>query len=139
MITFDKETIRLITIFENLTNTIVKDCIFDRLTNTVYYIVEEGKIGLAIGKNGSSVKNAEKILKKNIKIFEFSKDLKKFVKNLIPQANEIKIKKENGKTIVEIRIDKSSKAFVIGREKKNIKFYKEILRRNHGVSELIVK
>jgi N utilization substance protein A len=138
-ITFDTESVRLITVFENLTGVQVKDCMMDNETNTVYYIVSEGKIGLAIGKNGSSVKNVERVLKKNVKIFEFSENLIKFVKNLIRWVNEVKVRKEGEKIIVELKVDKNDKAFVIGRGGKKLKIYKEILRRNHGVEDLIIR
>lgn len=137
-LTFNTESIRLITLFENLTGTVVKDCIIDDLNNTVYFVIEEGKIGMAIGKNGSSVKNVENLIKKNIKIFEFSKDLNSFIKKLIPQSADIKIKNE-GKVIVEIKVDKKDRAVVIGRDGKNLKLYKELLERNHGVEELVVR
>jgi N utilization substance protein A len=138
-VTFDTETIHLINIFENLTNVNVKDCIIDDSGNVVYFIVQEGKIGLAIGKNGENVKNVEKVLRKNVKIFEFSSDLLKFVKNLIPSANEINVKNENGKKIVEVKINKNDKHFVIGRDGKNLKIYREILQRNHDVSDIVVR
>lgn len=61
-----------------------------------------------------------------------------FIKNLIPQATEIKIK--NGEKIsVEVRVEKKDRAIVIGREGKNLKLYKELLERNHGVNELIIR
>jgi N utilization substance protein A len=138
-LTFDTKTIHLINIFENLTNVRVNDCIVDDSTNTVYFIVKEGEIGLAIGKNGENVKNAEKVLGKNVKIFEFSSDLLKFVKNLIPSANDIKVKNENGKVTVEIKVNKTDRVFVIGRDGKNLKIYKEILQRSHNISDLIVR
>lgn len=136
---FDTETIRLINLFENVTGAPVKDCLIEPSTNTIYFIVEEGKVGIAIGKNGNSVKNAERITGKMIKLFEFSKDVVLFVKNLIPQATEVKIRSENDKTIVEIKVEKKNKALVIGREGRNLKIFKELLQRNHGVNDLIVR
>ncbi len=137
-VSFDTETIRLVTLFENLTGTLVKDCLVGE-NEIVYFIIEEGKAGVAIGKNGYSVKNAENLIKKNIKIFEFSKDLSTFVKNLIPKAGEIKIRNENERTVVEIKVEKKDKAMVIGRDSKNIKLYRELLQRNHDVNEVIVR
>lgn len=136
---FDTETIRLITLFENVTNAPVKDCLVNNSTNTVYFIIGEGKVGVAIGKNGNNVKNAEKVIGKNIKIFEFSNDICSFVRNLIPQANDVRVINEGGKTLVEVRIDKSDRALVIGRDRKNIKLFKELLKRNHSVDDLIVR
>ena len=137
-LTFNTESIRLITLFENLTGTMVKDCVIDDTNNTVYFVIEEGKVGIAIGKNGGCVKNVERLIKKNVKIFEFSGDLGSFIKNLIPQASDVRIK--NGESImVEVKVDKKDKAIVIGREGKNLKLFKELLHRNHGVNELIIR
>lgn len=136
-IVFTTETIRLLTIFENITNVPVRDCFISN--EIIYYVVEEGKIGLAIGKNGASIKNVERILGKKVKVYEYSHDLMKFIKNLIPQSREVKIINEDGKRIVEIRVNKNNRGFVIGRGGEKIKIYKEILRRVHNVSEIRVK
>jgi len=138
-ITLDTEAIKLITFFENFTGAPVKDCLIDNKTNTVYFLIEEGKIGMAIGKNGNNVKDAERKIKKTIKVIEFSSDLVNFVKNIIPQATDVKIRIENDKKIVEVRVEKNNKAFVIGRDGKNLKLYKTLLQRNYKISELIVK
>ena len=139
MQTFDTETIRLINLFENVTGAPVKDCLVDSATNTIYFIVDQGKVGIAIGKNGNSVKKAERITGKSIKLFEFSKDIVLFVKNLIPQVSEVKIRSEDGKSVVEIKVEKKSKALVIGRDGKNLKIYKELLQRNQGINDLIIR
>jgi transcription termination/antitermination protein NusA len=136
-VTFDTDTIRLITLFENITGAPVKDCLVDE--NIVYLVIDEGKVGIAIGKNGNSVKHAEHIVGKMIKLFEYSSDLEKFVKNLIPQTNEVKIENKEGKIIVEIKVEKKDRALVIGRDSKNLKLFKEILHRNHKIDELIVR
>jgi N utilization substance protein A len=135
--TFDTETIRLITLFENVTGATVKDCIFNG--NTIYYVIDEGKVGIAIGKNGASVKHAEKLVGKTIKLFEFSNDIIKFVKNLVPEASEVKIRNGDEGTVVEIHVEKKNRAVVIGRDGKNLKLFKELLQRNHKVNELHVK
>lgn len=137
-LSFDTETIRLINLFENITGAPVKDCIVDGSTNSIYFVIKEGKVGIAIGKNGSSVKNAENVMGKNIKIFEFSKDLNCFVRNIIPQAVEIKIRSEKERTVIEVKIEKKNKALTIGRDGKNLKLLKELLNRNHKVNDLVV-
>ena len=136
-LTFDTETIRLMTLFENVTGAPVKDCLIEN--DTIYFIIEEGKVGIAIGKNGNSVKHAEKMVGKTIKLFEFSKELNKFVKNLIPQATEVRIRNENEKVIIEIRVEKKDRAVVIGRDGRNLKLFKELLQRSHKVNDLIIR
>ncbi len=137
--TYDTDTLRLMTVFENMTHTSPKDCIVDGENNCVYFVVQEGKAGAAIGKNGTNVKHVQSAIKKDIKIFEFSSDIKTFVKNIIPQANDIDVREENGEKIVQIKVDRGSKAMIIGRDGRNIKLFKELLQRNHNVNDLMVR
>lgn len=136
---FDTETIRVINLFENLTQSNVVDCIIDSENNTVYFVVEENQAGIAIGKNGFKIKQLEKVINKKIKVFEFSKELEKFVKNLIPKSLEIKVSEENGKKIVYVKVDKIDRPVIIGRNKRNLKIYKKLLTRNHKVDDLIIR
>ena len=138
-VTLDTETIRLVTFFENLTGAGVKDCLVDKENGVIYFVMNEGDVGKAIGKNGSVIKKTENLIKKDIKVFEFSNDLERFVKNLIPKIISVKLKTENGKNIVDVWIDKNDKAIVIGRDGKNLKVYKELLERNHNVNGIVVR
>lgn len=138
-VVFDTETIRLITLFENLTGSEIRDCLIDDCNNTIYFVVEEGKIGMAIGKDGNSIRNVEGLIKRDIRVFEFSEELNRFVKNLIPQATDIRVVNEKDSVVVEVRVDKRDKPLVIGRDGRNQKLYKELLQRNHAIDELIIK
>ena len=136
-IVFDMDTIRLLNLFENITNVPVKDCYINE--DSVYFIVEEGKIGLAIGKGGSSIKNVERTIGKKIKVFEYSPNPVEFVKNLIPQAKEVSLINNTDSVEIQIKVDRSDRGFVIGRGGEKIKVYKEILKRVHNISDLRVK
>jgi len=136
---FDTDTIRLMTLFENMMHVRVKDCVLDSTNNTVYLIIEEGMLGMAIGKNGNSVKYAERMIGKTIKLFEFSSNLVEFVKKIIPQTTAIRVRNEDNKVTVEIRVEKKNRPIVIGREGRNLKLYKELLKRNHMVDDLVVR
>jgi N utilization substance protein A len=136
---FDTETIRLITLFEKVTGAKVKDCVVEDTGRTVFFVVDEGYISLAIGKDGSSVKRVENIIKKNVKVVEFSQNLEKFIKNLIPQATEVRAKNIDGKNIVELKVEKANRALVIGRDGKNLKLFKEIAQRIHNIDDIIVR
>jgi N utilization substance protein A len=138
-LTFDTDTIRLITLFENITHAPVKDCLVDNDANTIYFIVEEGKIGVAIGKNGNNVRHAERVIGKTIKIFEFSKDIVSFVKKTIPQATSIKVRDEGDKVTVEVRVGKKNRPLVIGRGGRNLRIYKEMFKRNYKVDDLSIR
>ena len=68
---FDMDTLTLISAFENITGTEVRDCI---IGDTLYFLVDTGKISKAIGKNGQNIKKAEYKLRKPIKIMEWAED-----------------------------------------------------------------
>ena len=138
-VTLNTETIRLIALFENLTGAGVRDCLVDDENGVVYFVIDEGEVGKAIGKNGSSVKNTENLIKKDIKIFEFSDDAEKFIRNLIPQINSVRLKTENGRNAAEIWVAKKDKATVIGRDGRNLKVYRELLQRNHAINEITIR
>jgi N utilization substance protein A len=131
---FDEEAIRLINLFETLTGISVKDCVIGD-NNEVFMLIEEGKLGLAIGKNGKNIKRVENLVKKNIKVFEFSPDINIFIKRVIPGINKLNL--EGNK--LEIWVEKSFRPVVIGREKKNLSILKKILERNFGIREVVVR
>ena len=59
-IKLDSELIKLMSYFESLSGAKVKDCISDdRLT----FIIKEGDMGKAIGRNGANIKKMESRLK----------------------------------------------------------------------------
>ncbi|RLJ03292.1 MAG: NusA-like transcription termination signal-binding factor [Candidatus Aenigmatarchaeota archaeon] len=130
---FGAEEIKYITIFEECTGTEVRDCIVEG--DTIYFLVEKGKVGLAIGKNGFSIRNAQKLLRKRIKVFEYDDEEEKFVRNMIPQSNTVSIK--NKKVLVTVDIKDRGK--VIGKNGSNIKVIKKFLKRNAGIENLELK
>jgi len=136
-IVFNTDTIRLLTLFENMVNVPVKDCF--RNKDVIYFIVEEGKIGLAIGKNGTAIKRAERIIGKRIKVFEYSKNPVQFIKNLIPQSKEIRIVNERDGVSVVVKVDRRDRGYVIGRGSEKLNIYKQILQRNHEIINIQVK
>ena len=130
---FDMKTIGFISTFENITKNSVLDCIFDE--KSLYFLVEPGKAGTSIGKNGKNIKKLQRIFNKNIRIFEYNEDSKKFIKNMIPEAETIEIK--DGKAFVTL--DSQTKGKVIGRNGYNINKTREILKRNSKINKLEIK
>ena len=74
------QSIQQINLFENVTGAKVKDCINDE---ELIFIIEEGNIKRALGKDNANIKKLESLLKKNIKLIAYSRDVIKFVTNLI--------------------------------------------------------
>lgn len=131
-VTLDAKTLQSINLFQNMTHSSVIDCITEG--SEMYFVVAQGQYGLTIGKNGSKIRNAERVFKKSIKIFEYSPDMKGFVKNLIPECQEIMEEKPEAKTIIYIRVKQKDRARVIGKSGKNIKIASTLLDRLFGIN-----
>ena len=136
-ITFDTETIRLITLFENITGVMVKDCFINE--GVVYFLVDEGKVGMAIGRNGSIIKNVEKIIGKKVKVFEYKKNPVEFIKKIIPNTISVELVTKDGKQTINVKVPKKVKPLVIGRNGRNIKIFRTILKRNYKIEDIKVR
>ncbi len=121
---YNSDIIGYINFFENLTNTNVKDCY---LNKHLVFIVENGQMGKAIGKNGSNVKKLSIMFKKSIKIIEYSEDIVKFIQNLILPIKG-KIYKENDEIVIELS-SRTDKANLIGKNKRNLEELKNVVNK----------
>jgi transcription termination/antitermination protein NusA len=131
----DADLMKLITLFESMTGAKVKDCI---MNDKVTFIVEEGEMGKAIGKNGVNIRKLENALKKRVKLIEHSSDVLRFVGNVIYPIKPNDIKHED-EIITIYGKDTSSKAMLIGRERQNINQIKELVKRYFDVKEIKVE
>jgi len=132
-IKLETQTIRDIGTFERMTKVKVKDCIRD--DNCVYFMVESGKSGIAIGRNGSIIKNVSRVLGKTVKVFEFSEKPEEMVKSMIPSAKSVDVMNDS----VNVTIPASDRSVVIGRNGRNIKVMKEFLNRHFKINYLRLK
>ena len=124
------QNIRDIAVFERITKVHAKDCI--RAESCVYFMIEQGKSGLAIGKNGKVAKNVGSVIGKPVKVFEFATDAETMVKNMIPTAKSVEV---NGDSVT-VSIPKTDRSVVIGRNGRNIKVIKEFLKRHFKINYL---
>ena len=129
------DSINNINIFENLTGAKVKDCFSEN--GKLVFLVEEGNVKLAIGKNGSNVKRVSKVLKKDIKIIAFSAEVCKFVSNLIypNKADEINLE---GKIVTITVSDNVIKGRIFGRSRENLKRINSVVKNYFDVEDVKV-
>ncbi|MBI5061642.1 MAG: NusA-like transcription termination signal-binding factor [Candidatus Aenigmarchaeota archaeon] len=128
----DTEAIKTISLFQNVTGSHIIDCINDE---ELYFVVAEGEYGAVIGKNGNKIKNAERIFRKQIVIFEYSPILERFIKNMIPETTNIVLKEGE----IDVFVKPVDRARVIGKAGKKIKIINRLLKRLHDVDNLKVK
>lgn len=137
--TYDTEMIRTLSMFESMTDVEARDCMMKE--DEAYFIVPEGKAGMAIGKGGKVVKKVQNQLGKNVKIFEYKDNLGAFVNNLVSvdiRSLDIDEDDDGGKT-VEIKVSNDNKGRLVGKDGENIDAIRDILKRTHNVNEVTVK
>ena len=133
-IKYNSDVMKFISLFESLTGAKLKDCIAN---GNVIFIVKESEMGKAIGKKGNNIKRIENLLKKSIRLVEFSDDVSKFVANLIYPSKADDIKEEDG--IVNIyAADMKTKGIIIGRDRHRLNMVNSIAKRYFKIEEVKV-
>jgi len=125
------DSIRTIALFEKITTVHARDCLIN--DEEAYFVVDRDKMGRAIGKNGSNMKNLRRVLgSRHVKIFACSSDLESTIRSMVPGLKKVEIK--NGSVLISV--PRSDKVAVIGKNGRNINAIREILKRRFAVKEL---
>ena len=135
------DQIRLISLFQNVTKTTARDCLDDEKQNKIIFVVNEGKMGLAIGKGGSNIKSLQNILKRHVELIEYFDDPIKFLKNIFnPKLlNEVKLDtKQDGSLHATVIVDQGKKGLVVGREGRNAEKARLFAKRYFGISNVLI-
>ncbi|KZX10466.1 NusA-like transcription termination signal-binding factor [Methanobrevibacter curvatus] len=141
-IKFNANEIRYIALFESMTGAMVKDCIINEENGKIIFVVKNGDMGLAIGRQGETVKKVQNAVDKGVEVVEFSEDITKFIENLIAPAKVSNVKvlqKASGETIATVTADNQNKRIAIGKNGQNIEQAKLIAKRQHNVSDIVLK
>ena len=108
---------------------------------TELFIVNAGKMGLAIGKGGSHIKTLQNLVKKNVELVEFNEDPIKFLKNILnPKlVSEIKLnERPDGSQQAIVIVDPSKKGIVVGREGRNAEKARLLAKRYFGITSVLI-
>ena len=124
------EGVRAVGVFERLIGVHVRDCLMEE--DCLYFLIEPNKMGMAIGKNGSKIKNLCKAFGKKVKIFEYSDNLEGMLRNFVPSMKIIEISND----VVSISVPVSERSTVIGKNGRNIKIIREFLKRHFKLKNL---
>jgi len=135
------DQMRLMSLFQNITKATARDCVEDEKQDKIIFVVQEGKMGLAIGKGGSNIKSLQNIIKRNDELVEYFDDPIKFLKNVLnPKlVNEVKLDtKPDGSSQATIIVDPGKKGIVVGREGRNAEKARLLLKRYFDISSVMI-
>ena len=148
-IKFDRKSMELISLFNNLSGAIIKDCLtFESPENNseiIIFLVKKEDVGKAIGKAGEHVKDLMNKLQKKIDVIPYSEKLEQFIqfilntsKNSITvQEIEIKENKNEKKTVI-ISVKPQDRGKAIGKEGSMIRKIKLLVTRHFEVDNVII-
>jgi N utilization substance protein A len=133
-----EDTLRYITLFENVTKTHVKDCM--ETEEKLVFVVEPGQANRAVGKGGENVIHLKNTTGKNIQVIEYSDDAEQFIKNVFYNYGVQSVALENRGNIVHatVTVDPKVKGRAIGKNGRNLKIARDIVARHHNVQSIIV-
>ena len=135
------DQMRLISLFQNVTGASARDCVEDEKQNRVIFVVSEGKMGLAIGKGGSHIRNLQNIVKKSVELVEYSDDPVVFLKNMLnPKLiTDVKLNKRlDGTTQAIVIVDPKKKGIVVGREGRNAEKARLLAKRYFEITSVLI-
>lgn len=136
------DQIKLMSLFQNVTGATARDCIEDEKQDRVIFVVNQGKMGLAIGKGGATIRNLQNVVRKNVELVEFSDDPAEFLKNMLnPKlVTEVKINKRlDGSLQAIVLVDAKKKGIVVGREGRNAEKARLLAKRYFQISSVLIQ
>ncbi len=134
-ISFDSETIKIMSLFQMLTKANLKDCFAEN--DSLVFVVLPGEMGRAIGKNASNVRRISEMLKRKIKIVEFNENVIEFIKNLIHPLQLMNIEESEG-IITLTAVDSKTRGMLIGRAAENLRRLESQVKRYFPINEIKV-
>jgi len=138
-IKLSSDQLSMLSMFQGMTGATARDCVIDEKQNRVIFVVAKGQMGLAIGKDGSSVKKIERALRRPVEMVEWADDVEGLVRNTLgaKYVQEVRVgdRLDGTKGIVAV-VDYRKKGAVLGIGGKNAEKVRLLVRRYFGIENV---
>jgi N utilization substance protein A len=135
------DEMRYIALFESISGASVKDCIIDEEQGRAIFIVNEGQVGMAIGKGGRNIHTLERMTGKKHEIIEYSEDPVQFIKNALKPAavREVRItERADGQKMAVVTVNAKDKGVAIGKNGKNAERLRFLAKRYFQIQNVSI-
>ena len=135
------DELRLMSLFQSITNAVARDCIVDDKMDRVIFVVNKGQMGLAIGKGGSTIKQLQNVVTRKVELVEFSDDPAEFLRNMLnaDMVNDVKLSDRNdGTKQAVVVVDPKKKGAVVGREGRNAEKARLLAKRYFQITNVLI-
>ncbi len=133
----DAQDLQQMALFEKLTHARVKDCFEDNFGNMVF-VVQEGQIRKALGKNVENIEKLKRVFQKKVRIIEYNSDIRTFIQNA---ARPVKLADVVGveNTYTMIAPTLKDRGVLIGRSATTLRNTESIIKKYFQIEELKVE
>jgi N utilization substance protein A len=135
------DEMRYIALFESVSGASVKDCIIDEEQERAIFIVNQGQVGVAIGKGGRNIHTLERMTGKKHEIIEYSEDPVQFIKNALKPAavREVRVsERTDGKKMAVVSVNPKDKGVAIGKNGKNAERLRFLAKRYFDIQNVSI-
>ncbi|MDG6985283.1 MAG: NusA-like transcription termination signal-binding factor [Nitrososphaerota archaeon] len=138
-IKLSSDELSLMSMFQGMTGATARDCVIDEKRDRVIFVVAQGQMGLAIGKDGASVKKLERAVRRPVEVVEWADDVEGLVKNSLGAkfVQEVRVgERLDGTKGVVVIVDSRKKGAVLGLGGKNAEKVRLLAKRYFDVSNV---
>jgi N utilization substance protein A len=135
------DEMRYIALFESISGASVKDCIIDEEQGRAIFIVNQGQVGVAIGKGGRNIHTLERMTGKKHEIIEYSDEPQQFIRNALKPAavREVRVtERTDGKKIAVVTVNPKDKGVAIGKNGKNAERLRFLAKRYFDIQNVSI-
>ncbi|MCL7386272.1 MAG: NusA-like transcription termination signal-binding factor [Thaumarchaeota archaeon] len=136
----DKE-MRYISLLEAATGANIIDCV--EHGDMVVFVVGEGELQKIFSSREFRIQDFAKLIKKRVKIVEYSRDPAKFIENALQPAKLLEpvrmAERPDGRKIAVASVDPKYKAMAIGKAGRMIELVRLLAKRHHDVDHVIIR
>ncbi len=133
------EELGLMSLFQNVSGATARDCILDAKRERVIFVINQGQMGLAIGKSGANIKNVQQLIGKPVELVEWSDEPRQFIMNALNAdlVSEVRVnEKADGSKTATVVVDQRKKGAILGKEGKNAEKARLLAKRYFGVETI---
>ncbi len=135
------EEIRYMSLLQDLTGAVARDCIVDNENNRIIFIVRPGDAGKVIGRRGVNINRLRKIFNKDVDVVEYADNLEDMVRNIFSPAKILGMRLVNrgDRKILYVVVDPNDKGKAIGRGGRKISLARLVLKRYFDIDDVKIR
>lgn len=138
-IKLSSDELSLMAMFQGMTGATARDCVIDEKRDRVIFVIAQGQMGLAIGKDGASVKKIERAVRRPVEVVEWADDVEGLVRNSLGAklVQEVRVSDRlDGTKGVVVIVESKKKGAVLGLGGKNAEKVRLLAKRYFGISNV---